>query len=127
MKNCPNELKTIAAGFQYDNHTYGDQGFCDPDHADWTLEFLNHTHKFDTIEFNNSELAKKWILGEIEMDITENLGRGWKNLLTEEIHTEVVVLIREDKIYIWDGYHRIAAAIATGRPVLAIVGRPHHQ
>lgn len=75
-------------------------------------------------DFEGAAGAKAWLEREIEMDETECLHREWRALLSEEIREEVVVLDRGGRLYIWDGWHRVAASISRGIAVKAIVGRP---
>lgn len=59
------------------------------------------------------------------MDEDDGLNRDWRRLMVEPIREVVVLLMRNELAYVWDGWHRVVAAIATGRAVKAIVGRPH--
>ena len=68
--------------------------------------------------------ARRWLLNEISMDEEEGLGRNWRSLLVEPVREEIFCLIRDGEVFIWDGHHRAAALICTGRPIVAIVGSP---
>ena len=103
-------------------HGEGDPGYCLPEEASWTIECVDHA-TFAHL-WANSEAANEWIQAEIKMDEDEGLNRGWAQLWNEPIEEEIVCLVRDGVAYIWDGHHRAAAAIATGRPVRAIVGHP---
>ena len=118
----PDVLLREAAMYVNDNHSPGDPGHHEPAQAEWTQEVLRPDQL--TNVFASREEAAAWMSNEIEMDESEELHRDWRTLLTEPIREEVVLLIRDDKAYIWDGWHRAAASIATGRPLAAIVGRP---
>lgn len=119
----PDVLLREAAAYVNDNHSPGDPGHHEPSEATWTQEVLRPDQL--TNVFASRKEAAAWMANEIEMDEAEELHRDWRALLTEPIREEVVLLIRDDgKAYIWDGWHRAAASIATDRPLAAIVGRP---
>ena len=122
LRLLPDVLLSEAAGYVNDNHSPGDPGHHEPSDATWTQEVLRPDQL--TNVFASREEAMAWMSNEIEMDEAEELHRDWRALLTEPIREEVVLLIRDDKAYIWDGWHRAAASIATDRPLAAIVGRP---
>lgn len=122
MATNEEELRRWAAGHHGACHSYGDPGYCDPEQANWAEEMLSAdmlAHVWKT-----ADDAFAWISAEIEMDKEEGLGRGWERLLVEPVREEIFCLVRDGNAYIWDGYHRAAALIATGRPIAAIVGRP---
>lgn len=120
--DTPEGLRELAAGYCYDNHAPGDLGFCYPHDAVWTRETLNAQQLANV--FDSAANALAWITQEIESSEAEGYSRGWRELLTQTIREEVIVLIREGQAFVWDGFHRVAASLATGRDVLAIVGRP---
>jgi hypothetical protein len=115
-------LETTAAMHQHDQNTEGEPGYCEASEADWRLQpdfplcLLTH--------LNNDWIS--WFKDEVAWD--ESLGgvRQWKRLLTEDIQEEVIVFVRDDRAYLWDGCHRVAAAISSGKEsIRAIVGEPH--
>jgi hypothetical protein len=116
------ELREIARAHLHDNHCYGDPGYCDPAKADWAFEVLEPAQL--TNIFDSASRAREWLDDEIELDHADQLGRQWERLLYEEITEEVVIFVRDGLAYIWDGWHRCAAAIAKNVPLKAIVGRP---
>lgn len=116
------ELRRHAESVLGDNQSPGGPGWCRPSMARWTVELLSPEQLVNV--FASPEEARQWLNSEIEMDRQDELHRDWHRLLVEDIREEVVLLIREGKAYIWDGWHRAAAAIATGRSLPAIVGRP---
>lgn len=118
----PAELEQWAAGYQHDNHSPGEPGYCLACEAQWTIEALSPS-RFHHI-FATPEAALAWLTAEISMDETDGLNRGWSKLLIEPIRDEVFVLVCDDTAHIWDGYHRVAAAVATGQSIQAIVGYP---
>jgi hypothetical protein len=115
------DLRAIARLYQHDNHAPGDEGYCEASQATWSLEVVQ-PERFSN--FGGADGARAWLEGEIAMDEEEGLGREWRALVDEEIRDEVVLLGRRDKLYIWDGWHRVAASISRGIAVKAIVGRP---
>lgn len=118
----PAELEQWAAGYQHDNHMPGDPGYCLASKADWTVQTLSPAH-FNHI-FGTPEAALTWLQAEIAMDKADEMHREWGKLLLEPIREEVFVLMRDNTAHIWDGFHRIAAAVATGQSIQAIVGHP---
>lgn len=115
-------LRRWAAGYHGVCHAPGDPGYCHPAKASWstgTLSAEDFTHIWES-----PAAAMAWISDEIKVAAEDGLQRDWHLLLIEPIREEVYCLLRDGQAYIWDGYHRIAALIATGRPIAAIVGRP---
>lgn len=124
MKWTPEACRNEASAWQHANYCEGDAGFCRAENADWhydpvfDLSLLMHL-------FANEGGAKAWLDDEIKMDEEEELCRGYRAMLAEDIEEEVVILVRDGKGYIWDGWHRVAAALASGRATLkAITGTP---
>lgn len=116
-------LRRWAAGYHGACHSLGEPGYCHPDKASWsagTLSAEDFAHLWDS-----PAAAMLWISDEIMMAEEEGLQRDWHLLLTEPVREEVYCLLRDGQAYIWDGYHRVAALIATERPIAAIVGRPY--
>lgn len=115
------ELRLVSSEHLNSCHNPGSPGYCDPDKADWSIEVIDASlfhHLWDS-----PKSAMEWIASEIEMCKEEGLERDWEKLLTEDIRDEIVSFIRDDQAYIWDGHHRAAALIATGRPIHSITGR----
>jgi hypothetical protein len=95
---------------------------CDPARATWRYE-----HAFELA-------AVKDLLGGLEEVVrhrdrdgrSRGIGCGYRAMLDEDIDDEIIVLLRDGKAYIWDGWHAVAAALVSGRTTLkAIVGVPH--
>jgi hypothetical protein len=116
-------LREWARDHMNDCHCQGEPGFCDPSQASWSVEVV--PAELFRGDFANAQAARAWLDEEIQMAEQDELPRDWKSLLTEPIRDEVFCLVCGNEAYIWDGYHRIAALIATGRPIRAIVGRPY--
>lgn len=114
-------LRSWARCHVEDNYTRGDPGYCDPNTATWSREA-----KFPVAALVH--LMKDWTTWfqeELDMNLEDEMGRDWPALLIEDIRDEIFVLVRDGKGYIWDGWHRAAATIVSGREfVPAIVGRP---
>ena len=118
----PEELRSIASTYLHDNQCPGDPGYCEPAQADWTLEWL--TPQQMNSGFASAAEALDWLQVEIQMSDDEGLNRDWRRLLTEQIQVEIVVLIRDQQLYVWDGFHRLAAAMSRNCSIKAIAGRP---
>lgn len=117
----PDVLCEWARGNEHDNYAPGEAGYCSPDEANWSradqFPVSMLMHLMDDWD--------QWFRNELQMDEEEGLGREWASLITEEIRDEIVVLVRDGKGYIWDGWHRAAAVIMSGRQFIpAIVGTP---
>lgn len=115
------KLRDIAAGHQNDNQAPGDPGYCEASAADWSLRIVDPSL---CVGFESPAAALGWLSGEIRMSDEEGLSRGWEALLVEAIREPVVLLERDGLFYVWDGWHRMAAARARGITLAAIVGVP---
>ena len=74
--------------------------------------------------FTQAEAAA-WIEAEIQMDREDHGGsRGWVKLMTEEIREPIITFMQGSEVIVTDGTHRIAAQIARGIPIKAIMGYP---
>lgn len=67
---------------------------------------------------------------EEELDNEENYCDGdgrWSRLATEEIQNPIVIVQREDgSYYIWDGWHRSAAAVVSEKETIKAVFGKHY-
>jgi len=87
----------------------------DPADLSWTLE-----EEFDLSTFG--QIATDWGAYRQE-EVVEN-PRYDDDFPETSYHTPVVISIEHGEPIIWDGWHRIACAIARGdRSIMAIVGR----
>lgn len=116
------ELLAEAEFYQFDNQSPGDPGYCRPRDARWTIETLSPEQLKDV--FSSQKSAQDWLADEIAMDEADEMHREWARLLVEDIREAPVVLMRDTVAYVWDGWHRLAAAIARNRAIAVIVGRP---
>jgi hypothetical protein len=117
-------LREEAQGYVHDNYTPGEDGFCNPKRASWQYAAEFELDKLAHL-MNDASEWKAWFDAELAMDRDDELHRDWGRLLVEPIEEEVVVLVRNGKGYIWDGWHRVAASIVSGRKTIkAIVGQP---
>lgn len=114
--------QALALSVVYDNEWPGSPGYCEPSEALWSIEMLRPGQLRNI--FRNSSKASAWLQAEVRMDIEDEMHRGWADLLDEPIQEEVTIFIREGRAYIWDGWHRTAASMATHRLLKALVGRP---
>lgn len=113
-----------ASVFQYDNLGPGDDGYVLAENAIWGMELLPVSTLIHLMPSRGDWI--RWFKEELEMDASDYGGtRGWADLLVEPIHEEIVVTLIDNKAYIWDGWHRAAASIASHRDTVpALVGRP---
>ena len=110
-----------ASGHQDSIYMAGDAGYCQAKDAEW-----RHEPKFDlSLLAHLCDDWKGWFDGEIEMDEDEELGRGYRAMVSDAIKEAVVILVRDGKGYIWDGWHRTGATFKKGAATInAIVGNP---
>jgi hypothetical protein len=65
-----------------------------------------------------------WMESEIAIWSDDGDPERFSDLLTEQIETPVIAVTVNGKDYLWDGNHRVAASLMTGRATApAIVGR----
>lgn len=130
ITRTPEGLEEAAVMLRNMIYKPGDSAFCEPHEAVWTLEILLPA-QLSTV-FADAATAAAWFSEQIELaEVWERdqnpgniLSTELRQMLVEDIRLEVIVLMRAEIPYIWDGLYRIAASIATGRAVKAIVGRP---
>lgn len=105
------DLRQYAA--QYVGWATNEMG--DPEALGWRLE-----NQFPVSEFHN--VATDW--EDYFRDDVVNNPRYDENFIKSEFHTPVVVSFENDELIIWDGWHRIACAVARGDEcIMAIVGQ----
>lgn len=90
--------------------------------------FWEEIKEYPVQKFNEMSLTEwlLWFKAELEIWAQEGQPDRFDDMLNEDISTPVIGVDLGDKgIYIWDGYHRIAASITAGRSFIpAIIGRP---
>jgi hypothetical protein len=118
------QLREDARSWRGNVYAEGTPGDCDPDEANWRyvenfpLSFLQH----------HGDDWQGWLEGEIRDFELAGDDRGYRAMLGEPIVEAIVVLMVDGKGYIWDGWHRTAASIVSGRThIKAIVGTPYQQ
>jgi hypothetical protein len=115
------QLRAEAASWRGAIYDSGETGDCNPAKARW--QFVAD-FPLSTLHHLVDDWAG-WFAGEIEMDETEQLHRGYRAMQQEPIIEAIVVVVVDGKGYIWDGWHRAGAALSSGRTTLrAIVGTP---
>jgi len=113
-------LYSEAVAFQNAIYIPGEAGYHDAAMAQW------HRHEdFSVASLRHlMEDWNAWFLDEIQQSEQAETSR-YAGMLVEPIEEPVVVLMRDGKGYIWDGWHRVAAIIMSGRETIpAIVGKP---
>jgi hypothetical protein len=92
------------------------------DEIGWEVEFIEMSR---FLEIMPLESWRTFLADEIAALADEDPGdMRWARLLTEEIEEPLVVFDSPDGLKIWDGFHRVAAALVRGLPFLkAVVGR----
>ncbi|WP_415912577.1 ParB N-terminal domain-containing protein [Neptuniibacter sp. QD37_11] len=106
-----------------DNLYPGDEGFIDPVSSEWT-----HNPEFSVDELiglmDSKEQWEAWLEREIE-DYQDIRGLAYyHDLKCNPIRNPIILSYVNGKYYIWDGWHRVAAAIAGGRETIpAYIGQ----
>jgi hypothetical protein len=113
------EALTEAAGWQDACFAPGDPGYCEATDADWQFE----------PEFQLSLIGGdhwiEWFAQEQAYAAEDGREGYYDSMLDREIIEPIVVLMRDGKGYVWDGNHRVGAALSRGLTTIsAIVGVP---
>jgi hypothetical protein len=119
--------KDIALGVVGDNYNPGDEGYHDPQQVNWGFSEVAVSRFLSLMPGGTVEAWASWFEQECHMDEYDELGQNWRELLTcaEDRLADVVVLKKSGSLYLWDGWHRMAAAIIRGLDTLpALVGFP---
>ena len=119
--------RDIALSVVGDNHSAGDEGYHDPDQVNWGFSDIAPSRFLSLMSEGTKEAWAEWFENECRMDEYDDLGQNWRELLTcsEDRLADVVVLKKGQCLYLWDGWHRMAAAIIRGLESLpAVVGFP---
>jgi hypothetical protein len=107
-----------------DQYREGEAGYLEPVHATWTAD----NHYPLSLIAPTPEKRQDWIEfidAEVKMWAEEGEPDRFDDLLDGEIHTHVVILVRDGEHYVWDGNHRVGAAIKAGATTIpAIIGVP---
>ena len=97
--------------------------FFPPSQGVWSEEVLS-TSVFQYL-WSTPEQAKAYLEKEIVGRVNDELPHAdFVDMLKHGVNESVVVTCIGEEYRVWDGYHRIATAIARGERVRAIVGRP---
>lgn len=101
------------------------EGSLDPNAYLWASTLLDPATP--GLLFTQAEAAT-WIEAENQIDLDHGGRHGWAKrwakLMTEEIREPVITFTQGSEIIVADGMHRIAAQIARGIPIKAIMGYP---
>jgi hypothetical protein len=98
--------------------TPDEPGWCDPAHAQW---------RFDP-HLSISELGPEqgWltlIQEDIQNWTEEGQPNRFRDMIRHRIRMPIVVLVRDEQHYVWDGAHRIGASLLAGRTTIpAVIG-----
>lgn len=117
------DIASEAAAYM-DQYLPGDEGYCDPKACVWAMEEEFNLDVLMHLIGDKSDWIK-WFKKEHADEVED--GRGWRceEMLDRPINDPIIVLVRDGKGYLWDGWHRVGAAITLGMPTLkAFVGTP---
>lgn len=124
-------LMHYAQTFEGATYNVGEPGHCHTDLALWAEEIVPLHLFLHLMPGATKQAWIDWLKDEINTDDTALAGsRGWGQLREQftsngDSFDPIVVLVREDRGYIWDGWHRIACAIERDLPsITMLVGRP---
>lgn len=116
----------IAESVVGDNYSPGDDGYHDPKAVNWGYTDVA-VSRFHGLMPGGQAGWLEWFEAECRMDEREELGANWRELLSCDVDrlADAVVLKKSGCLYLWDGWHRIGAAIVREIEELpAIVGFP---
>lgn len=112
----PEELRQDAEGHETDFDHGKAEDF------DWRFDAAYPLSKLVSQMPGGVEGWHEWWRDEVGMDADEELGREWSALAEEDIR-DPIIISEDGKLEIWDGWHRTAACIVSGRTTIpAIVG-----
>ena len=116
----PAELRAEAAGWRDAIYLPGEPGYCQPHAVTWTYD-----PNYDVSKLNHL-LPDGWLewFQQEQVDAAEDGRKGYyDSMLDQPIAEAIIVLERDGKGYIWDGWHRTGAAFTRKLGTLrAIVG-----
>jgi hypothetical protein len=118
--DTPEELRGEAAGWLHANYIPGEPGYCWPNAAIWVYE-----PHYDVTKLLHL-LPGQWLewFRQEQVDAAADGRDGYyASMLDRPITEAIIVLERDGKGYIWDGWHRTGATITKRLATLrAIVG-----
>ena len=120
VRYTPDELRAEAAGWHGANYAPGEPGYCRPFDAFWVYEPNYDVSKLLHLVAD----WPAWFLAEQKDKADEGREGYYDSMLDRPIDEAIIVLEREGKGYIWDGWHRTGAAVTKNLEGLrAIVGQ----
>lgn len=116
----PEQLRAEADGWLDANYVPGEPGYCHPNAATWTYEPHYDVSKLLHLL---PDQWPEWFRQE-QADAADDGREGYYNSMLDRPITEaIIVLERDGKGYIWDGWHRTGATVTRNLTGLrAIVG-----
>lgn len=111
-----NEMEKYAEMYRSDNND-SSSAFLPASEITWIEGFLS-PHAFSSVFTHES--ATNWLNSEVKIHKGDQIADTYIDLQKNPAVNPVVVVFQKGKPMIWDGYHRIAAAIIRGRPIYAI-------
>jgi hypothetical protein len=122
LGDAENDLRQEAAFWSEACYCKGEPGYCNPDKASWRYEPYYDITKL--YHLNGHEWLA-WFKEEQKMAADDGRVGYYDSMLDEPIQEAIIVLERDGKGYIWDGWHRTGAAITKDlKTIRAIVGTP---
>lgn len=119
-------LEDQARMVQFDNVNSGEEGHHPPEDTEWryaTVPLSKFVHVLGEV----SEW-KEWYQNEIDMhdeDGNDGVASFYRDLIKNPIDEYPIVLHKNGKFHIWDGYHRVGAAFVRGDDrIKVILGEP---
>ncbi len=114
------QCRELADSLRYDNICEGDDGFIEPLTAQWVFDDSYDPALFLTL-MGESHEWKAWMDEEIET-LTDIRGAAYfEDLANNPIREPIVITLIGSTPYIWDGWHRIAAAIVNNKGTLPVI------
>lgn len=115
-ENIINEVLSVIG----ENVDVGDEGYLEPNNSEWT-HFEKYPVKYLMSIMGNFNEFKSWFENEIE-SLSDIRGEDYfEDMLDNEIRDPVIISYVDNKYAVWDGWHRIAAAIVSRKKYIPVI------
>lgn len=114
------ELRLEAKLVIGENIDIDDEGYIEPERTLWRFKENFNVKDLPPLLGTKEEFQSWWddevlTLSEVRDDCYFN------DLLSNEIREPVIITIIDSRIYVWDGWHRIAASVISGKATIPAI------
>lgn len=114
------ELRLEAQLVVGENIDVDEPGYIDPELALWRFDKNFNVQRLLPLMDTVDEFQSWWndeveILGDVKGECYFN------DLLSNEIREPIIISIIDSRIFVWDGWHRIAASVITGKTTIPVI------